>query len=72
MGATEIADAAIICPKIVWYCPAKAEMTNGTVWALCRVMINAKKNSFQASMNAKLAAAKSGGKEMGKIIIRKA
>ena len=66
-GATLITAAAIICPNTVWYWPANWAMTSGTVCAGWRVRISAKKNSFHASMKAKIAAAKSGGHEIGRM-----
>ena len=50
--------------------PAKAEITSDTVCAFCRVRISAKKNSFHASMKAKIAAANKGGSEIGRITCR--
>src|SRR3990172_6261564 len=64
-GMLAIAAAATIWPYSDTYCPENSATTTGAVLALLWVRITAKKNSFQASMNANAPVANSGGREMG-------
>jgi hypothetical protein len=63
--------AASIWPYSVWYWPLNSAIAMGAVLIWTRVRMMAKKNSFQASMNANTPAAKSDGSEMGRTTRRK-